>query len=232
MPHLGPGSAPVLNEEPPTMLMACMLICDQGRQPTYGGIRVDLAACPDVYRREFWSVDRLHPRSSDAAGWLSSSPRLINETGLSFAAPSPTPTVLPATRGQNVRWVLIEGTPWLGRRARDLGPWAARTLVTQARQVCGVEIRDQGCGTPRPTMTWHTRRSGTHDERPGMTTRTTPGPARRAGRTARGAPSRPARNARCLPRRAPTPPPRALPPPHAAPRPARSRTRGRWRPRP
>ena len=27
----------------------------------YDGIRVDLAACPDVYRRDFWSVDRLHP---------------------------------------------------------------------------------------------------------------------------------------------------------------------------
>ena len=27
----------------------------------YGGIRLDMADYPEVYRRDFWSVDRLHP---------------------------------------------------------------------------------------------------------------------------------------------------------------------------
>ena len=99
----------------------------------YGGIRVDLAACPDVYQREFWSVDRLHPSELGHRRLAGEFARLIDEAGLSVPAPAPTPNVQAPTRGEDLRWMLTEGAPWMGRRARDLGPWAARTLVTQAR---------------------------------------------------------------------------------------------------
>jgi hypothetical protein len=29
--------------------------------------------------------------------------------------------------------MVTEGVPWFGRRAKDLGPWAARLAVTEAR---------------------------------------------------------------------------------------------------
>ena len=100
---------------------------------TYGGIQVDLAACPEIYGRDFWSVDRLHPSELGHRRLACEFARLVNEAGLSFAAPSPTPTVLPPRRAENLRWMLTEGAPWMGRRARDLGPWAARTMLSQAR---------------------------------------------------------------------------------------------------
>jgi len=33
----------------------------------------------------------------------------------------------------DVRWMVAEGAPWVGRRARDLGPWAVRLAWTEAR---------------------------------------------------------------------------------------------------
>lgn len=40
----------------------------------YGGVRLDMADYPEVYRRDFWSIDRLHPGSVGTATWPGSSP--------------------------------------------------------------------------------------------------------------------------------------------------------------
>ena len=34
---------------------------------------------------------------------------------------------------QDVAWMVREGAPWVGRRARDLGPWAVRAAWAEAR---------------------------------------------------------------------------------------------------
>jgi len=101
---------------------------------TYGGLRVDLAAHTEVYVRSFWSVDRLHPSELGHRAIAREFAALLNERGLSFTLPSSSsctgeaPSLL-----RDAQWLLTQGGPWLGRRARDLGSWAARQAVSQVR---------------------------------------------------------------------------------------------------
>ena len=103
---------------------------------TFGGLRIDLAERPEVLDRTFWSVDRLHPSELGhrlfARGFAD---QLLGE-GLDFEPPSVVPEggEVPTWRSE-LRWVVAEGVPWIGRRARDLGPMAARMAWTEARGV-------------------------------------------------------------------------------------------------
>lgn len=93
----------------------------------FGGIRLELADIPWVYRRESWSVDRLHPSELGhrrlawyfaqrlaADGWP------VRELPSIERCDGVTPT-----RSADLRWMVLQGVPWVGRRARDLVPWAA-----------------------------------------------------------------------------------------------------------
>ena len=101
---------------------------------TYGGVRVDLAACPEVYRREFWSVDRLHPGERGHRTLARVFAEQLSVRGIPVAVPpSVECSAMPPTAWGDAVWMLREGAPWVGRRARDLGPWAARMAVTEAR---------------------------------------------------------------------------------------------------
>jgi lysophospholipase L1-like esterase len=101
----------------------------------YGGIRVDLAGCPEVYHREFWSVDRLHPGERGHRTLAREFADRLVEHGIPIAAPpsldcdSPSPP----TPWRDAVWMLREGAPWVGRRTRDLAPWAARMAISEAR---------------------------------------------------------------------------------------------------
>jgi len=101
----------------------------------YGGVRLDLAGRPEVDARAFWSVDRLHPSELGHRRLANGFGGLVNDLGLDFPLPSLTPDGGRApTRWQDVRWMVTEGAPWMGRRAKDLAPWAARmALTTYAR---------------------------------------------------------------------------------------------------
>lgn len=104
-------------------------------ETTYGGIRIDLAARPEVYRREFWSIDRLHPGERGHRTLARAFADRLAAHGVPIAVP-PAPDcdagVTPTAWGDAL-WMLREGAPWVGRRARDLGPWAARMAVAEAR---------------------------------------------------------------------------------------------------
>ena len=100
---------------------------------TYGGVRVDLAAHTEVYVRSFWSVDRLHPSEKGHRAIAREFAALLNDRGLSFLLPSASCTGDAASRLRSAQWLVTQGGPWLGRRARDLGPWAARRAVSQVR---------------------------------------------------------------------------------------------------
>jgi lysophospholipase L1-like esterase len=102
----------------------------------FGGIRIDMADYPEVYRRDFWSIDRLHPAERGhrhlarafadqlvARGLQIAVPPALDCAG---AAPSPWADTL---------WMLREGIPWLTRRANDLTPWATRLALTHLRSV-------------------------------------------------------------------------------------------------
>ncbi len=94
---------------------------------TYGGVRVDLAGWPEVRRREFWSVDRLHPSELGHRALARAFAAELAAVGWSVVPPAAVADGLhvPSWR-TDLAWMVSEGAPWVGRRARDLAPWAAR----------------------------------------------------------------------------------------------------------
>ena len=102
---------------------------------TYGGLRVDLAQRPEVVVRSAWSIDRLHPSEAGHRLLAHEFAMLLNRRGLDFTPPDATPTggIDPSWR-RDLAWILGQGAPWLGRRARDLGPWALRLAWVEARR--------------------------------------------------------------------------------------------------
>jgi len=99
----------------------------------HGGIRLDLGSTRQAYRRECWSVDRMHPSELGHRMLARRFALLLNEAGLEFSPPSPACSGDRPSRRDDLRWLVTEGAPWIGRRARDLGPWAARNALLQAR---------------------------------------------------------------------------------------------------
>lgn len=108
---------------------------------TYDGVRVDLALQPEIRRREFWSVDRLHPSELGHRALARAFGTGLVERGFALELPSPTTDRLHApTWRSDLAWMLTEGVPWIGRRARDLGPWAVRrTLADTVTRRPGVK---------------------------------------------------------------------------------------------
>ena len=102
---------------------------------TYGGRRVDLAADPAVYVRSFWSVDRLHPSELGHRAMARAYAGELAAVGLTFEPPPLAPSGgVPGGWRDDVTWMVREGAPWMGRRARDLGPWALRMAWEETRQ--------------------------------------------------------------------------------------------------
>lgn len=102
---------------------------------TYGGIRLDLATRPEVTTRRFWSVDRLHPSELGHRALAHAYAELLVAEGLVFDLPSREPEggYEPSWR-RDLAWMVAEGAPWFGRRARDLGPWAVRMALTEVSE--------------------------------------------------------------------------------------------------
>ncbi|GAA1964154.1 SGNH/GDSL hydrolase family protein [Nocardioides panacihumi] len=93
----------------------------------YGGVRLDLATCPEVHDRATWSIDRMHPSERGHRLFAHAWAHRLQEAGLVFEPPSLEPSGgIPPSWRRDLAWVVGEGAPWVGRRARDLGPWAVR----------------------------------------------------------------------------------------------------------
>jgi lysophospholipase L1-like esterase len=88
----------------------------------YGGIHLDLSQIPEVYEPRSWSADRLHPSERGHRLLAAHFAARLEERGLSFPAPSVDCSAPAPGRRENAQWVLTQVVPWLGRRARDLGP--------------------------------------------------------------------------------------------------------------
>lgn len=104
----------------------------------YGGFRVDLHDQPWVYRRESWSVDRLHPSELGHRRLAHSFAAMLAGAGWPVVEPpslAPSGGVVP-TPAADLRWMIVKGVPWVGRRARDLVPWA----VTLAGREVGGQV--------------------------------------------------------------------------------------------
>jgi lysophospholipase L1-like esterase len=99
----------------------------------YGGFRVDLSDLPEVRDPAFWSIDRLHPSELGHRALAGRFAALLHEQGLRFPAPSLECTGPEASPRDNLLWVVTEVVPWLGRRARELGPSLALSAVRTLR---------------------------------------------------------------------------------------------------
>jgi lysophospholipase L1-like esterase len=99
---------------------------------TFGGVRVDLAGQPEITGREFWSVDRLHPSELGHRTLAQAFGGQLAMRGMDVTVTPVRPEggVVP-TRWSDLRWMISQGGPWVGRRARDLGPWAARMAMAE-----------------------------------------------------------------------------------------------------
>lgn len=102
---------------------------------TYGGVRLDLATRPEVGERAYWSVDRLHLSELGHRALAAAYAELLGELGLEFEPPClELGGGLPPSRRRDLARMVTEGAPWVGRRARDLGPWAVRRAWTEVRR--------------------------------------------------------------------------------------------------
>ncbi|TDW95163.1 lysophospholipase L1-like esterase [Kribbella pratensis] len=99
----------------------------------FGGIRLDMADYPEVYRRDFWSVDRLHPGERGHRKLARAFADELAARGLRIdVRPELDCAYRPPSKWANAAWLVREGVPWVGRRANDLLPWAARMALTQS----------------------------------------------------------------------------------------------------
>jgi len=99
----------------------------------YGGLRVDLSELPAVHDRAFWSFDRLHPSELGHRALAARFAALLHDEGLRFPAPSLECTGPVAGPRDNLRWLMDEVIPWVGRRAAELGPAVALSLARTLR---------------------------------------------------------------------------------------------------
>ena len=112
---------------------------------TFGGARVDLGAHPEALDRSYWSVDRMHPGERGHRLLARHLALDLHRYGYDFELPSlECSGGLPSSRRREAAWLIAEGAPWIGRRARDLGPWAVRRAVRRGDPaVLGVRQRRQ-----------------------------------------------------------------------------------------
>lgn len=98
----------------------------------YGALRVDLAGDPAIYARELWAFDRLHPSELGHRRLAHRVAELLVAEGLDFPLPiRDCPRTRPGRRDR-IRILLVEVTPWIARRIRDLAPAAGRTALRRA----------------------------------------------------------------------------------------------------
>lgn len=104
----------------------------------FGGVRLDLDRCPEILDRGCWSVDRLHPSERGHRALARAYATLLADRGFRVREPSLEPAGgLARSWRRDAAWVMVEGGPWVGRRARDLGPLAARALWSTAVRSAG-----------------------------------------------------------------------------------------------
>jgi lysophospholipase L1-like esterase len=98
----------------------------------FGGIRLDMADYPEVYRRDFWSIDRLHPGERGHRKLARSFADELTVRGVRIDVPPDLDCAYrPPSKWADALWLVREGVPWVGRRANDLLPWAARMALTR-----------------------------------------------------------------------------------------------------
>ncbi|MGQ0776475.1 MAG: SGNH/GDSL hydrolase family protein [Pseudonocardiales bacterium] len=96
-----------------------------------GALCLDLDLMPGAYDAAAWSVDRLHPSERGHRMLALGYTELLGAAGIAV----PRPVDLDCSGGRqitaahHVRWLIMRGLPWLGRRGADLLPHAAALVL-------------------------------------------------------------------------------------------------------
>ncbi|WP_328847658.1 SGNH/GDSL hydrolase family protein [Streptomyces sp. NBC_00258] len=106
----------------------------------FGGVYVDLGAHPGVYDREFWSVDRLHPSELGHRALADEYAAHLSALGLSFQPPGLSCDGLHLSRLDEVRWLVREGFPRLGRRLLDRAELAIQSTCSRVRSLTQANV--------------------------------------------------------------------------------------------
>lgn len=115
----------------------------------YGGVRVDLGSMPEPLDRRFWAVDRMHPSELGHRCLARAFAEGLQALGLEVEPPSAECSGgIPPNWRRDVAWLIAEGAPWVGRRARDLGPWAARRAWSELRPAVVRDLPAAAPGSP------------------------------------------------------------------------------------
>jgi lysophospholipase L1-like esterase len=102
----------------------------------WGGVRLDLAARVELHQRGCWSIDRFHPSEIGHRTLARAFAERLHDHGYDFHLPSTAPSGgLPQSWKRDLGWMVAEGAPWFGRRAKDLGPWVARKAWAEVKRV-------------------------------------------------------------------------------------------------
>jgi len=89
----------------------------------FGALQFDAAGDSQVYDRQMWSVDRLHPSERGHRLIAGRFHDLLAATGHQLGPPpAAEPGSPPPTRRQELAWMATKGTGWVLRRSTDLVP--------------------------------------------------------------------------------------------------------------
>jgi hypothetical protein len=105
----------------------------------YGGLRIDLGEGAEIYERKYWSVDRLHPSELGHRTLARRFAVLLLQQGLMFPLPSLVCDGPAARPLDDLRRVVAEVAPWLGRRAGETGLVIARSVLRRTWVRIGTE---------------------------------------------------------------------------------------------
>jgi lysophospholipase L1-like esterase len=89
----------------------------------FGTVHFDAANHRDTYRRDMWSVDRLHPSERGHRRLATAYADLLCDRAFPiFRRPDPRPGNPPPSRAAQLTWLAVKGTRWVRDRCTDLLP--------------------------------------------------------------------------------------------------------------
>jgi lysophospholipase L1-like esterase len=110
----------------------------------YGAILLETRSLPEIYERDKWHVDRMHPSRlghqfiADNFGYLLRK-RGFNVGQITYSA------INNRSRRDSIRWMLKNGTPWFFKRSFDLLPaliWLSITELVYMMSQCFQQTRE------------------------------------------------------------------------------------------
>ena len=86
---------------------------------------------PDVYQRNFWHIDRMHP---SAEGHEKIADLIRTTLNLPLRAKSHLPIISLRTKAKDLKWLALNGSKWFLKRSIDLIPTLIYLLIVEYRE--------------------------------------------------------------------------------------------------